>query len=584
MLGLAALAHDPAACMYIDGELVAAVEEERLSRVKNTQEFPFGAIRCVLDQAGLTIRDIDCIAYYWDDRGELWPALKGTLGQITQNPTGILRLLGSRVNASHIGPFLLRKYLAYMVDGDASALPPVYYVNHHASHLAGAWLSAPFEPDAGLIVDGRGEYAATSVFRATPAGPGLATCIETLPFPNSLGVFYGAITQILGYQAVADEYKVMGLASYGEPDPYWSDRVDRLLQLDEDGSYQLNLKYFYIHNCSGNNLPWLNRMGRNMLFGPFRDGEGGFNDAGRALAHAAQTRLQDALIGLIRRVVAHTGAKRLVLSGGVAMNGSAVGAVRLAGIVEQLHVPLAPYDAGASLGAALACLQGSGQSFEQGSQMQSPFTGPGYSEDEIAAMLQQYRWSFRRLDDAAKDAAREISAGRIVGWFDGRMELGARALGARSILGDPRDPGIRDRINSSVKRRESYRPFAPSILEEDASEYFDVVHSRFMGEVVQARSPTRKYAPAVVHVDGSARPQTVPRDWPAQSFRRLIEAFRDLTGVPMVVNTSFNVRGEPIVCSPDDAVRCFAASGLERLYLGPFRVDKQETDTQETLR
>jgi carbamoyltransferase len=576
VLGLTALAHDPAASIYVDGELVAAVEEERISRVKNTQEFPFQAIRYVLEEAGIGFRDLDCIAYYWDDRGELWRGAGRTLLQLPGNPSGVLRVVRNQVRASQRGPSLLRRHLALLVDGDEDAIPPIAYLNHHETHLIAAWLSAPFEPDAALILDGRGEHAATSVYQADRADGGLAKCIESVTFPNSLGVFYGAITQLLGYEAIADEYKVMGLASYGAPDPYWSSRMGEVLRVFDDGRYQLDLRLFHPENCSGNELPWLNAAGLELLQGRFRDADGRFTDEARAVAHAAQKQLEEAILGLARRIVRRTGARRLVVGGGVAMNGTAIGRLRNEGIFEAIHLPLAPYDAGACLGAGLAHLHRCGARIEQGVSLSNPFLGPRYEESHIAEMLGECRWPFTRPADVAAEAAREIAAGRVVGWFDGRMEFGARALGARSILGDPRTPETRERINRSVKRRESYRPFAPSVLEEESPAYFETARSRFMGEVVRATPRARELAPAVVHVDGSARPQTVPADWPIPSFRRLIEAFRDLTGVPMVVNTSFNVRNEPIVCSPDDALRCFAASGLECLFIGPFRVDKRE--------
>ncbi|WP_428262081.1 carbamoyltransferase family protein [Haliangium sp.] len=578
VLGLTALAHDPAASLYIDGELVAAVEEERLSRVKHTEAFPYRAIRFVLGEAGISFRELDCIAYYWDDRGEVLRGTQQTLRQLPTNPGGILRVVGAQVRASRRGPGLLREHLAVLVDGDHEAIPPVAYFNHHETHLVAAWLSAPFEPDAALIVDGRGEYAATSIYQAD-RGPGrLAKCIESVAFPNSLGVFYGAITQVLGYEAISDEYKVMGLASYGAPDPYWDQRVGEMLHIADDGRYQLNLRLFNVENCSGRELPWLNAAGMELLAGRFQGDDGRFTDAARALAYAAQKRLEEAIIAQAQRIVRRTGARRLVVGGGVAMNGRAIGRLRSEGLFEALHLPLAPYDAGACLGAGLAYLHQCGVGLEQGRALRNPFLGPEYSADSIGEMLRECRWPFSRPADVAADAAAEIAAGRVVGWFDGRMEFGARALGARSILGDPRDPETRERINRSVKRRETFRPFAPSVLEEACGEYFGTSCSRFMGEVVEAKPIAHERVPAVVHIDGSARPQSVPADWPVASYRRLIEAFNELTGVPMVVNTSFNVRGEPIVCSPEDALRCFAASGLERLYLGGFRVDKQERD------
>ena len=238
------------------------------------------------------------------------------------------------------------------------------------------------------------------------------------------------------------------------------------------------------------------------------------------------------------------------------------------------YVPLAPYDAGACIGAVLALLDQEGNYLPQKSTLQTPFLGPAYSDTEIESLLRQCHWSYTRCENYPAEAAREIMAGRVVGWFQGGLEFGARALGARSILGDPRKIETREHINRAVKRRENYRPFAPSVLEEHANDYFNLSINRFMSEVVQAKPLAHKSVPAVVHIGGTSRPQTVPKEWPLRSYRRLIEEFHALTGVPMVLNTSFNVKGEPIVCSPEDALRCFAASGLETLVIGPFVVRK----------
>ncbi|WP_437762654.1 carbamoyltransferase C-terminal domain-containing protein [Sorangium sp. So ce764] len=574
VLGLAALGHDPAVCLFLDGVLVAAVEEERLNRQRRTEAFPHRAIAFVLAKGGIAFRDLDAIAYYWDDRGML-PAVVGrTLAHLPEHPGGMLRLLGDRLG-SYWGPTVLRERLAAHCDGDFKALPPIHCIAHHEAHLAAAWLSAPFEPDAALILDGRGEYAATSVYRINPAsgGRGSASLLEDYAFPNSLGVFFGALTQHLGYRALSDEYKVMGLASYGAPDAAMQQRMAQFLALYPDGRYRLSLRYLHPERCSGSPLSWLNAAGKALFPGRFQD-ENGLTDEARALAYATQERLEVAMTGLVRRLVQRTGARRLVLAGGVTMNACAIGRLRASGLVEQVYVPLAPADSGACIGAALALLRRDGAAQLSREGLDNPYQGPSYSEQQIEQVLQHARWSYRRAEDPAVEAARELAAGRIIGWFDGRMEFGERALGARSILGDPRDAATRDRINALVKRRESYRPFAPSILEEDAPEYFEITRSRRMSEIVRVKDVARERAPAVVHVDGTARPQTVPRDVPVASFRRLIEAFKELTGVPLVVNTSFNVRDEPIVCSPEDALRCYAASGLERLYIGPYVVSK----------
>jgi carbamoyltransferase len=566
VLGLTGMAHDPAACLFVDGTLVAAVEEERLDRQKRTTAFPHQAIGFVLDHAGLTMADVTDIAFYWDDRGQFARTMWHSAAQLPDNPAGMLRVLRQRL-ATLRAPAALARELAVHWAGDVRALPRIHHIPHHDAHLAAALFSAPFQPDAGLVVDGRGEIAATTLYRLI--GMAKPVVLETFPFPNSLGVFFGAVTQLLGYTALSDEYKVMGLASYGEPDTYSTRKVERLMTVSADGRYQVNLRSLRPERCSTADLPWLTPSAVTELRGDFvKDGR--FTQEAHDFAYAAQHLLERAITGLVGRL----GARKLVVAGGVAMNARAIGRLRESGLVDQLHVPLAPTDAGASVGAALALLHRGGHAKPDPATLVDPFLGPSFGAAEIEELLQASGWDYQRCQDTASAAAAEIAAGRVIGWFDGRMEFGERALGARSILGDPREARTRDRINASVKRRESYRPFAPSVLEEEASRYFELGHSRRMGEITRVTDLATRQVPAVVHVDGTARPQTVPADWPVASFRRLIEHFHELTGVPMVVNTSFNVRSEPIVCTPEDALRCFATSGLELLFIGPFVVRK----------
>lgn len=569
MIGLSALAHDPAVALITDGHLVAAVEQERLNREKRTMAFPSDAIEYVLDEAGIQLHDVDRIGYYWNDRGCLLESLRSAVRQAPANPAGFARLARQLVGGVHT-PATLRASLRPLL-GRKREVPPIEFVDHHRAHLTAAWLSAPFEPDAAIVMDGRGEVHSTALFDLSAGPQRSPRLLETYDFPDSLGVFYGGVTQQLGYRALTDEYKVMGLASYGKPSDTWCDRVGSLFRVEDDRP-RLQVSAVRPEHCWSGSLPWFTDAVRERLSGHFRDGDQFTQDA-FDLAWAAQNALEEAVLGLLRRVVRLAGANRVVLVGGVAMNAAAVGRARAAGIVEDLHVPLAPTDAGASVGAALEVLRVAGAPVPAPEQLVNPFQGPGYCDQAIETALWARDLPVRRCD-APADAARAVAAGRLVGWFDGRMEFGERALGARSILGDPRSADTRDRINASVKRRESYRPFAPSVLEEHATRYFDTGCSRRMGEIVPVTAAAWAEVPAVVHVDGTARPQTVPADWPAPSFRRLLERFHDLTGVPMVVNTSFNVRDEPIVCSPQDALQCFAGSGLDQLFIGGFALDK----------
>ncbi|QKG18662.1 carbamoyltransferase [Actinomadura verrucosospora] len=571
MLGLSALAHDPAAALIVDGRLVAAVEQERIDRIKRSTAFPAGAVQAVLDEAGLRLGDVDRVAYYWNDRGQAARALYSACLQAPANTAGFARMARQRLRGL-AAPARVADGLRPLLGG--APAPPLDFVDHHEAHLVAAWASAPFDAEAALVVDGRGEVHSTSLYdlRGGPSAP--PRLLETSPFPDSLGVFYGAVTQLLGYRALSDEYKVMGLASYGKPNEHWAERIGSLLRVGADGRPKVHIPSLQPENCSSAELDWLTARARRRLSGPFRDADGSFTADAYDFAYAAQEALERGLLGLLRRLVERTGATKVVLVGGVAMNAAAVGRARASGIVDELHVPLAPTDAGASVGAALAVLRRRGLPLPPPGELTDPFVGPGFGPGELRAALVASKLPFREVDGPAAAAA-AIADGRLVGWFDGRMEFGERALGARSILGDPRKAETRDLINASVKRRESYRPFAPSVLEEHSSRYFATGRSRRMGEIVAVTPTAHAEVPAVVHVDGTARPQTVPKDWPARRFRALIEHFARITGVPMVVNTSFNVRDEPIVCTPDDALRCFASSGLDQLYLGDFVVDKE---------
>jgi carbamoyltransferase len=575
VLGLSALAHSPAAALIIDGRLVGAVEEERLNRDKDTYRFPHLAIDWLLSQAGMEFAALDAIGFYWDDWGMFPRAFLHNTKQLCCRESNT-RLTAQRL-ASILGPLLLSRQLASRTSASARALPAIVHVPHHRAHLCAGKFSSPFLPHAGMVIDGRGEYAATSTFRFdAKLGRYAARIDEEVAFPNSLGVYYGAITQMLGYSPISDEYKVMGLAAYGERESCWLARMSEFLVVRPNGKYRINSAFLDSGSCSRSESSWLNPKGVRYLGGVFRD-EAGFTQQAKNFAWAAQHQLEHAIIELVRRLVRRTGASNLILAGGVAMNASAVGALRRSGVVSELHLPLAPYDAGASIGAALAVLEQFGGKIPPASALVDPFLGPSYSDYEIEAALRDSGWRFTKCDPAV-EAAREVAEGKTVGWFQGRLEFGARALGARSILGDPRVTATRERINRSVKRRERYRPFAPSVLEECANDYFEMQSSRLMGEVVKVRPLAKQTVPAIVHVDDTARPQTVPAEFPQPQFRRMIEQFRAITGVPMVVNTSFNVRGEPIVCSANDAVRCFAGCGLDTLIIGSFVARKERSD------
>ena len=577
VIGLCALAHDPTACLVTPKGIVAAIEEERLSRRKGAWGFPEQALKKVLDIGGIAIEDVDAVAYYWDDVGQFGRVALDLVRQV--GPLGVANT-GALLLRRAEGLFArcqLRRELQRVFDLPKGKLPPIVCVAHHDAHVAAGLLASPFEADAALVIDGRGETAATSIYRIrrTARGQRCFEVVETIAFPHSLGVFYGAVTQLLGYRALLDEYKVMGLAPYGRADEDLRRRVEQFLSLDSNGRYSLNLSFLASTQCDRPDKPWLNERGLELLDGNYRQGDV-FTQRGRNLAFEAQERLNKAMEGLLRRLVALTGARRPIITGGVAMNGRGINHLRSTGLVEDIYVPLAPYDAGTALGAAVSLMLRRDVKFDEDALLPNAYLGPGYSDEEIRRVLVDEKCRFEHPSELETVVAEEIAAGKIVGWFQGRMEFGQRALGARSILADPRTEARRDQVNALIKQRESFRPLAPSVLEECAPRYFALTSNRFMNEVVAATERACIQVPAVVHVDQTARPQTVPKDCPVPRYRKLIERFSALTGTPMLLNTSFNVAGEPMVCSPHDALRCFFRSGLDLLAIGPFVLRREQ--------
>lgn len=569
ILGLSALGHDPSACLFVDGVMTGAVEEERLIREKNTTKFPYESIRYVLQQQNLSFSDIDLIAYYWDDKGKIVDTFFKTMANGFSLSS--ITLAFNRLKSFN-GPKLLRKKLSALCDNSEAELPPIYYADHHKCHVMAGIYSSPEKVNGALVIDGRGEYASTSIFSVN--GDEIKKLEETV-FPNSLGVFYGAVTQLLGEKALADEYKIMGLASYGKENPKWVEKLSEILKVDEYG-YHCDLSYFERKNCSQPTSTWFSKKALDLLEGNFKE-KGLFTQDAKDLAYAAQKLLENACIGLLRKMKNKYGITSIVISGGVAMNATMIGGLREKRIMENIHVPLAPYDAGCSIGAAVIALRERGIEV-CGKNLINPYLGPNYSDDEIEQALTKLGCSYVKCDNIYAEIAKELANDKMVGWFCHRLEYGARALGARSILGNPNKESMRDNINNLVKRREVYRPLAPAILEEVAGEYFEITDSRLMNCVTKAKAKAKEVAPAIVHIDGTARPQTVAKDTENQDFRLLLEHFYNLTGVPMLINTSFNIKDESIVCSPEDALRSFTTTGLDIVAIGNFMVKKEMGD------
>lgn len=574
VLGLSALAHNPSVALFIDGKLVSAIEEERLNRQKETTAFPHKSIDYVLKINNIKFEDINIIAYYWNDRGNIIQSIFGVFKETSLKKMSCFTVASKRIKA-YSTPNVLKQELIQHCNGDSKRLPEIQYVDHHIAHAMSGLYSSPFEADSALVIDGRGESRSTTLYKISKNESGYKLKIlESYLFPNSLGILYGAITQVLGEKPLLDEYKIMGLASYGKYNKKYDELICKLIKINKDCSYKLNYYYFNIENTDNPNLLWLSESGMSLFVDAFKKNKE-FTDEAKDLAFTLQQRLEYIVENMIANMAKKYGLKNMILSGGVIMNASLVGHLIRKKIVDNIHVPLAPLDAGTSIGAAIYVQQKDLRYKFNKDNLMSPYKGPSYEENEIKRLLDKSLIEYEYVKNIEEVIAKELAKGKIVGWFSGNLEFGARALGNRSILGDPRVEGIRDKINSAVKRRELYRPFAPAVLEEHASKYFDTTQSRLMGQIVKVTEKAVKEVPAIVHVNKTARPQTVNKDCEAKEFRKLLEKFYEITGIPMVINTSFNVKGEPIVCSPEDALRCFFSSGLEVLSMGNFIVRKR---------
>jgi carbamoyltransferase len=593
ILGISAFYHDSAAALVDNGVVVAAAQEERFTRKKHDSEFPTNAVKYCLSTVGGSLDDIDYIAFY--DK----PLLK------------FERLLETYLSFAPRGfrsfgmamPVWLREKL-FLKDLITKSLRPLgmrkdvtdrlLFSEHHLSHAASAFFPSPFESAAVLTMDGVGEWATTSL----AAGNGNRLEIQReINFPHSLGLLYSAFTYYTGFKVNSGEYKVMGLAPYGTP-KYASLILEHLIDVKPDGSFHLNLDYF--DYCTG--LTMTNARFDELFGGPPRGTNAPLTQREMDLAASIQAVTESVVVGLARSIATETGARNLCLAGGVALNCVANGKVLREGKFENIWIQPAAGDAGGALGAALVAYhlhRGERRVPLNGSDdgMKGSFLGPSYSQEECESRLKAVGAKFSVVhDDAMIDAcARALADGKAVGWFQGRMEFGPRALGGRSILGDARSSTMQSVLNLKVKYRESFRPFAPAVLRERVADWFEIdcdsPYMLMVADVVKSRrkamSPEqqalfgieklnipRSDIPAVTHVDYSARIQTVHKDTNPR-YHALISRFAQLTGCPVVVNTSFNVRGEPIVCTPEDAFRCFMGTEIDLLAIGNCLLHKE---------
>ncbi len=596
ILGISAFYHDSAAALIRDGEIVTAAQEERFSRKKHDARFPVHALRYCLAQERAALADVDHVVFYDKPFLKFERLLETYLAYAPRGLRSFQMAMPLWVREKLFQKNLLARELAAV---DPAFDPTrLLFAEHHQSHAASAFYPSPFEDALILTMDGVGEWATASV--ALGHGEHL-DIVKEIHFPHSLGLLYSAFTYYTGFKVNSGEYKLMGLAPYGAP-LYTQQILDHLIDLKPDGSFRLNLDYF--NYCAG--LTMTNRKFDALFGGRARRIDELLTQKHMDLAASIQTVLEEVVLRMTRSLARETGAKNLCLAGGVALNCVANGKVLRDGKFERIWIQPAAGDAGGALGAALAAYHLFKAQPRRvngcGDHMRGSYLGPEFGQDEIERRLRDAGASFSVLSepdllDACVDA---LIAGKAVGWFQGRMEFGPRALGARSILGDPRSPQMQSLLNLKVKFRESFRPFAPSVLREHLSDWFeldcDSPYMLLVADVVESRrkpmtpeqhklfgieklNVPRSDIPAVTHVDYSARIQTVHRETNPRYYA-LIQRFYQATGCPVLVNTSFNVRGEPIVCTPEDAFRCFLGTNIEVLAVGNCLLAKENQDAK----
>ena len=586
ILGISAFYHDSAACLVRDGQIVAAAQEERFTRIKHDPDFPAHAVAYCLREGGIEAKDLYCVGFY--DK----PLL--TFERLLETHLGTAPL-GLRLYWKSMKVWLEKKlWIPQLIQEQLGCDVPVLFSDHHESHAASAFYPSPYREAAIATLDGVGEWTTTSY------GYGRDAEIHTLAdikFPHSLGLFYSAFTYFTGFKVNSGEYKLMGLAPYGEP-KYVKLMLDEIIDLKDDGSFKLNTRYF--NYLSG--LTMTSRAMDKLLGGPPRRPETPLTQREMDIARSCQVVTEEVMLRIARTVHRETKLKNLCLAGGVALNCVGNGRILREGPFENIWIQPAAGDAGGALGVALALwynhLENERVVDGENDAMQGALLGPEYGDEEIYQCIEEQAGVAHKLaeDELPVRVAELLAAGKVVGFFQGRMEFGPRALGARSILGDPRSTQMQSVMNLKIKFRESFRPFAPTVLRECVHEFFELdADSPYMLQVAPVKAERqismsedqqrlfgidklnvpRSDMPAVTHVDYSARVQTLRRrDHPR--YYDVIRAFQSLTGYPVVVNTSFNVRGEPIVQSPEDAYRCFMRTEMDFLVLGSYILDKQD--------
>lgn len=589
ILGISAFYHDSAASLVIDGKIVAAVQEERFSRIKHDPSFPSRAIEYCLEAGGLTLTELDAVVFYDKPLLKFERLLETFLSRAPRGFAGFLRAMPVWLKEKLYLKQVIRLELKQLLKTPEkrAKLPTLMFTEHHQSHAASAFFPSPFENAAVVCIDGVGEWATTSIWKGNETSLQL---LQEVHFPHSLGLLYSAFTYYCGFKVNSGEYKLMGLAPYGTP--RFVDTIKKhLIDLRDDGSYRLNLDYFNYETGST-----MTSKAFHDLFGraPWPQ-DAPPDQMCMDLASSIQKVTEEAVLNIVRHAKEITQSRHLCLAGGVALNCVANGKIREANLFDEIWIQPAAGDSGGALGAALAAWYAHNPSAPKPrvDTMQGAMLGPEFSVEQIALACDSWQTPYEILPHASmhKTAASLMAQDKVVGWFQGRAEFGPRALGNRSILGNPTSSAIQRTMNVKIKQRESFRPFAPAVLETHMREYFDCTSpSPYMldvGNVIESRrtnshsaragldrvNDIRSDIPAVTHIDFSARVQSVSDDTHPE-FRRLIQAFLEETGCAVVINTSFNVRGEPPVLTPQDAIRCFLATDMDYLMMNNILLDK----------
>jgi carbamoyltransferase len=596
ILGISAYYHDSAACLIKDGDIIAAAQEERFTRKKHDDRFPVNAVQYCMREAGIEPADLEAVVFYEKPFMKFERLLETYLAFAPRGFRSFSTAMPIWIKDKLFQKSVLTNQLKELFGDEIDWRSKLLFSEHHLSHAASAFYPSPFEKAAVLTLDAVGEWTTTSL--ALGDGKDLKVHKE-IHFPHSLGLLYSAFTYYTGFRVNSGEYKVMGLAPYGEP-KYVDLIKDHLIDIKEDGSFQLDLSYF--DYCTG--LRMTNKKFDKLFGGPARKPESELTQREMDLAASVQKVTEEIVIKLAKGIAKETGARNLCMAGGVALNCVANGILLREGVFDNIWIQPAAGDAGGALGAALGAyhiLHGKDRNISQSrDSMHGSYLGPEFHEDEIETALVAAKAKFDKVSDQEVTdlTARALADGKAVGWMQGRMEFGPRALGGRSIIADPRSPAMQKQLNLKVKYRESFRPFAPSVLRDHVAEWFeldgDSPYMLLVADVAEEKrrkmteeesqlfgieklNVPRSEVPAITHVDYSARVQTVHADTNPR-YHDLIGKFNELTGCPILVNTSFNVRGEPIICSPEDAFHCFMGTELDVLVVGNFILRKEDQD------